>query len=190
MPRKKADVNPLAGQRVKEALKGHKVNGKQATQEWLSEQLNISTVYLSDIVRGRKRLTPELAMRIAKILYPIRVEWLLCEDDFRTDAERFTYIIEDSSQLSESVDKLIRRLTPIKNYELVLSQDKSTEEYYFAVVESGMVIAHISLNDYCNTRREIIHFSTYLFDNLLAKQKRLLLNPYPLSNEDKNNGTH
>ena len=67
MPRKRINPNPLSGQRVKELLKERKAEGKQASQEWLAEQLDISTVYLSDIVRAIKRLTPEMAMKIIKI---------------------------------------------------------------------------------------------------------------------------
>ncbi len=94
MPRKRINPNPLSGQRVKELLKERKAEGKQASQEWLAEQLDISTVYLSDIVRGIKRLTPEMAMKIIKIFPSVRMEWLLGEDDFKTEAARFHSVID------------------------------------------------------------------------------------------------
>lgn len=89
MPRKRIEPNPLSGQRVKKLLKENTIDGMRATQERLAEKLDISTVYLSDIVRGSKRLTPELAIKIAKLFPPTRIEWLLGEDDFQTEAMRF-----------------------------------------------------------------------------------------------------
>jgi plasmid maintenance system antidote protein VapI len=89
MPRKRVEPNPLSGERIKKLLNGHKVDGKRATQEWLAEELNITSVYLSDIVRGKKRLPPELAIKIAKLFPPTRIEWLLGEDDFQTEGMRF-----------------------------------------------------------------------------------------------------
>ena len=58
----------------------------------------------------------------------------------------------------------------------------------YAIVENDLVIALLSFDDYLNTRREIAHYSTYLFENLLAKQKRMLLKPYPLKQEEQDNG--
>lgn len=56
------------------------------------------------------------------------------------------------------------------------------------IVENDLVIALLSFDDYLNTRREIAHYSTYLFENLLAKQKRMLIKPYPLKQEEQDNG--
>ena len=88
MPRKKAEINPKSGKRVKQLLNGHKINGKKATQEWLAEQLNISTVYLSDIVRGIKRLPPDLAYKIVELFPETQIEWLLGLDDIQTKEEK------------------------------------------------------------------------------------------------------
>ena len=63
---------------------------------------------------------------------------------------------------------------------LVKSKDESTGESVYAVVEKDMVVAQISFEDYLRTRREIANYAAYLFDNLLARQKRALLKPYPL----------
>ena len=62
---------------------------------------------------------------------------------------------------------------------VTISLTQSGESVY-AVVEKDMVVAQISFEDYLRTRREIANYAAYLFDNLLARQKRALLKPYPL----------
>lgn len=188
MPRKRIEPNLLSGERVKELLRERKDAGKKASQEWLAEQLDISSVYLSDIVRGKKRLTPEMAIKIIRLFPSVRMEWLLGVDNFKTHEERIEKTLDIAFNQAKCLDTLMQQLADAHGCKFVISTDESTGEEVYAIVENDLVIALLSFDDYLNTRREIAHYSTYLFENLLAKQKRMLLKPYPLKQEEQDNG--
>ena len=60
--------------------------------------------------------------------------------------------------------------------------------------EDGNFIFDMEIEDvsnsfgYCQIPGKDAFYSTYLFENLLAKQKRMLLKPYPLKQEEQDNG--
>lgn len=84
IPDKKTDsINPKCGKRVKELLKESK-----KTQKWLADQLGITEVHLSNIVRGEKRLTEKKALEIVELFPAYRFEWLMGIDDYPTDKEK------------------------------------------------------------------------------------------------------
>ena len=64
MGRKKREINPESGKRLKQWLKEQNITAKR-----LSERINYTPQYLSDIITGKASLTPDLA-RIIKNAFP------------------------------------------------------------------------------------------------------------------------
>lgn len=116
MGRKKREINTESGKRLKQWLKEQNITAKR-----LSERINYTPQYLSDIITGKASLTPDLA-RIIKNAFPeiplderVRTEWLLCEDDFETEGDRIDAITSGT----RDVYKLITELMNLHGYEIV-----------------------------------------------------------------------
>ena len=177
MPRKRVEPNPLSGERIKKLLNGHKVDGKRATQEWLAEELNFTSVYLSDIVRGKKRLPPELAIKIAKLFPPTRIEWLLGEDDFQTEAMRFMdemAVIRHEGNLLYTGLCAFAELTDYKITPLAMNAG-SFEEFFDAVkaayrITDGTQSVTLSLEEMNQFENEVCDFVELKLKHLF-KQK-------------------
>ena len=71
MPRKKVEVNPECGLRLKWLLRERGIK-----QIELAKKLNYEPQHVSSIITGKKRLTPETAYQIAD-MFRVRAEWLL-----------------------------------------------------------------------------------------------------------------
>lgn len=82
MRRSRAEVNPKSALRVKELLEDHKMNQKQ-----LADALHYTEQHISLILTGKRPLLPETAKEIAKLFPPVRFEWIMGYDDFRTPTE-------------------------------------------------------------------------------------------------------
>lgn len=101
MGRKPLEINPECGKRLKQWLEesGH-------TAQELAKAIYYTPQHLSSVITGRKRMTPDLAEKIAYwarakqaaahkndvglILYrdmAVRAEWLLCKDDYMTQED-------------------------------------------------------------------------------------------------------
>lgn len=181
MPRKRIEPNPLSGQRVKKLLKENTIDGMRATQERLAEKLDISTVYLSDIVRGSKRLTPELAIKIAKLFPPTRIEWLLGEDDFQTEAMRFMdemSVIRHEGNLLYTGLCAFAELTDYKITPLAMNAG-SFEEFFDAVkaayrITDGTQSVTLSLEEMNQFENEVCDFVELKLKHLF-KQKGVAL---------------
>ena len=177
MPRKRIEPNPLSGQRVKKLLKENTIDGMRATQERLAEKLDISTVYLSDIVRGSKRLTPELAIKIAKLFPPTRIEWLLGEDDFQTEEMRFMdemSVIRHEGNLLYTGLCAFAELTDYKITPLAMNAG-SFEEFFDAVkaayrITDGTQSVTLSLEEMNQFENEVCDFVELKLKHLF-KQK-------------------
>ena len=84
MPRKPVEVNRECGQRLKLLLKERNI-----TQKDLAVRLGYEPQHISNIVRGNRRLTGDIADRITSEIFPdVRPDWLLCRDNFKTQAEK------------------------------------------------------------------------------------------------------
>lgn len=105
MPRKKVEINPECGLRLRMLLRENGIK-----QIDLAEKLNYEPQHVSSIITGKKRLTPEVAYRIAD-MFRIRTEWLLCQDDYRTQEEKEVaakQAWEEGQRVSAFYDKVFR----------------------------------------------------------------------------------
>lgn len=108
---RKREINQESGMRLKELLTERKV-----TQERLSEILECSVQHVSLIVNGKRRLTEENAQIIAKQFPPVRSDWLLGKDDYKTEYDyQSEVIMEEISQIERKRNTLFERYECIQN---------------------------------------------------------------------------
>lgn len=79
------NIKQKIGQRVKDCIKEH-----YKTQAEFSRVTGISAVQVANICSGRRRLTTDNARKFAK-MFGVRMEYLLCEDDFKTEEDVEVY---------------------------------------------------------------------------------------------------
>ncbi len=112
--RKVTQVNPewfAVGQQVKKCREFRGLSHDELTDriELLPENNGKirSPKQLSYIENGVRQLSSEYAFLIAKALN-VRVEYLLLKDDFKTEGERVSAIIENKFSRPEMIEKLIK----------------------------------------------------------------------------------
>ncbi len=89
------------GQRLKQLAKEH-----DCTREDLSEKINYSCGHISRFYNGTIEI-PDTAACILAELWGVRKEYILCEDDFKTDDEMYTYLNEVSvKDMQAAIDYL------------------------------------------------------------------------------------
>lgn len=79
MSRKKVEINPIRGERLKMLLIENGIDQKE-----LADKINYSKEHISYIINGRRNLTEDAAQAIIKLFPGTRIEWLMGYDDFKT----------------------------------------------------------------------------------------------------------
>ena len=79
MTKKKGEINPICGERLKTIIKDEKIS-----QKVFAKHICCSPEHLSAIINGKKRLTEETAREVVKIFPEYRLEWLLGFDECKT----------------------------------------------------------------------------------------------------------
>lgn len=123
MGRKKIEINPECGKRLLKLLKKHNIQQKE-----LAKALNYTPQQISRIVTGRDNFTEEFACKIVEFfrncdrdhdLYEVvRLNWLMCRDNFETEGER----IHSISAGKDEMKRLILRLIQLHGYDLKIME--------------------------------------------------------------------
>lgn len=79
MSRKKVEINPIRGERLKMLLIENGVDQKE-----LANKIGYTKEHISYIINGRRNLTEDAAQAIIKQFPGTRIEWLMGYDDFKT----------------------------------------------------------------------------------------------------------
>ena len=120
MARKRQQINPESGKRLKKWMDYIGI-----TSQSLCTAINYTPQYISDIVTGKKRLTPDLAILISNIscrfvhkrtgskitlgiCNRVRAEYLLLEDDFMTEGDRVDSGVENRTKRKDLLESLLR----------------------------------------------------------------------------------
>lgn len=108
MSRKREEINPQSGLRLKSLL-----ITKGITQKEFAERFGYTEQHISQIIKGKRRLTSEMAHRIAEDFF-CRYEWLMGYDDFRTINDRIHAISEADYESRQ----LIMKILELHKYEI------------------------------------------------------------------------
>ena len=120
MARKRQQINPESGKRLKKWMDYIGI-----TSQSLCTAINYTPQYISDIVTGKKRLTPYLAILISNISCSfvhkrtgsritlgvrdrVRAAYLLLEDDFMTEGDRFDSGAENRTNRKDLLECLLK----------------------------------------------------------------------------------
>ena len=89
------------GQRLKRRAKE-----RARTREDMAEKLNYSCGHISRFYKGTIEIPDNVAQALSE-LWNIRKEYILCEDDFKTDEEMYSYMNETSiKEMQAAIDYL------------------------------------------------------------------------------------
>lgn len=188
MPRKKVEINPECGLRLKWLLRESGIK-----QIELARKLNYEPQHVSSIITGRKRLTPETAYQIANMFH-VRAEWLLCQDDYRTLEEKESSsqkAWEDAQRVSAFYDKnfrcFIEGLEDMRGYGLHTGESDALIGEYIAVTNAiGDFVGAIPAESFQRLRTEIEDYASYLVQRIIKTE----MGPVPQSGRELKNGKH
>lgn len=178
MPRKPVEVNQECGPRLKLLLKERDI-----TQKDLAARLGYEPQHISNIVRGNRRLTGDIADRITREIFPdVRPEWLLCRDDFKTQAEKELAAKaeweaeQETCRLYDKVFRLFIDGIEDKSGVGLHSQgvDSLIGEYIVVTDKTGKAVGVVPAEAFDKMREELEHYASYLV-NLLVKNKMVSL---------------
>lgn len=174
MSRKHIEIDPECGRRLKSLLAKSKVS-----QCFLAEKLGHEPQHISNIVRGKRRLTPELAQRIVDEVFPAtNVEWLLHRSDCETIAEKEKYaqkVWEENHKTVLLYDKAFRcfidGIEDLCGYGLHSQGADLLIGDYIAVTDSaGEKVGAIPVDAFHNLQSELENYASYLIQRLIKTE--------------------
>ena len=181
MPRKKVEVNPECGGRLRELLRESGIKQKE-----LAKKLNYDPRHISNIITGKKRLTPETSYRIADMFH-IRAEWLLCQDDYRTQEEKDTAskaAWAEGMRASAFYDKIFRcfieGLEDMRGYGLCTGESDLLGKYIAVTNAIGEPVGAIPAESFQRLRTEVENYASYLIQRIIKDE----LEPIPGSGKE------
>lgn len=194
MGRKPQEINPECGKRLKEWL-----DDVGITASALCKAIHYTPQYISDVVRGKKRMTPDLASKIAhapkhyvdpdtgdtcSLIIPqgkrVLSSWLLCESDIKTATERIEHALDAAEASTKAAHVLIKNAANNSGFDIVYAWDRapntitpSDNDVFYNILEDGNVVAGIGLTEYSQLRKEIFDYTAFLVSRLIEKQKQV-----------------
>lgn len=150
--RKTTELDVKRGERLKQAI----ISTGMQQQKFADEIAHVTPVHLSAVVRGKRRLTEQLAALVADAA-GVRKEWLLCKDDFRTEAEK------EEAEKSE----ILRPDGPIMT--AVLLRKILDRMVSNAAKEYGLPPEKISENRRASVFVEVGHYADYLIEQTIME---------------------
>lgn len=115
MPRIKPEINRESALRIKELLEDNNVKQKE-----LAEKLHYSEQHISLILTGKRPLSVETAKEIAKLFPPVRFEWIMGYDNFRTPTEYQEFPFAKIAVDKQFAKQAISMLAAISGYQFKL----------------------------------------------------------------------
>lgn len=178
VPRKHIEVKSECGMRLSLLLKEHHV-----TQKHLAELLGYEPQHISNIVRGKRRLTEDFAERVSgEIFGDVRPEWLMCRDDFKTEAEKEEFSKkkwEESQKLEVYYEEIFRcfidSIEDVSGYGLhSQGVDDLIGEFIVVTDKSGQNVGAVPVESFYKLRDEVEHYASYLVHLLIKNEMQHL----------------
>lgn len=169
MGAKAVPINEETGIRIKGLLKENK-----KTQKWLAEQLYITPENLSLIVNGKRGLLLERGKKIASLFPGVRVEWLMGEDNFKTEAdvreERIKTLVTTSYLQGRAFDSLMESF----GYKIVVDKDikRLDDAHTVSILQGGGIVATCSFEMYSDMVDDINDYALFRVEKLIRKRSQ------------------
>ena len=121
MGRKKVEINPIRGKRLRELLEE---SGME--QQELAKKIGYTPEHISYICKGKRNLTSSAAEKIVKIFPSVSFDWLMGVSDYRTTTEKSLADFADWNSEWKRRLWAVRVLAFLAGYDIELF-DKNTE---------------------------------------------------------------
>jgi len=190
MARRKMAINPKSGPRLKSLCVE-----KPITQVKLAETLNYEKQHISNIICGRKRLTPELAQQIREKVFPeVRISWLLGIDDFKTEADKDAYseqIWKEGQRLidqhNEMFKHFIKGVETTSRYGIDPFQivERMSETCVCVTDTNGKKIGTIPAESIAKLQNDIEKYAAYLIDGLIKAEMAISISEGGIGSDGK-----
>ena len=187
MPRKQSEINIESAFRIKELLHDHEM-----TQKQLAGKLHYSEQHISLILTGKRPLPVETAKEIAKLFPPVRFEWIMGYDDFRTPTEYKEFPHSKAAVDKQFAKQALTMLADTLGYKFKISgshgvpfsldevmgvSDETREllakhadairgDCKYEVTRNGIHMADISINEFNSLVLEIKDFTEFKLSKL------------------------
>lgn len=183
---KQSEMNKKIGSRLKSYLRE-----KNLKQSELADILGYGSGerYISLIVNGKRSLTQEKAEIIAKKIPPVRAEWLMCRDDYKTEEDRNAAIEKDylerykAEKLYEGqiFPAFVTGLEDLRGYGLTLqANDDLLGQCVIITDKENRPVGSISVEAYKRFQAEVEHYATYLIRQIVNTE----MTPWPASGKE------
>lgn len=190
MPRIKPEINRESALRIKELLEDNNVKQKE-----LAEKLHYSEQHISLILTGKRPLSVETAREIAKLFPPVRFEWIMGYDNFRTPTEYQEFPFSKIAVDKQFAKQAISMLAAMSGYQFklegtngcaispedVFGVSKENREFLkkhiseirgdcvYAVLLNGEKVGEISIDRFNQTVSEIKDFVDFKLSRLFKE---------------------
>ena len=200
MAKRRAEINPIRGKRLRQVLSEHKMDQRE-----LAEKIGYTKEHISYIINGKRNLTPEAAEAIVKIFPDIRLGRLLGIEDCERDSDVIEAKMSEKIMNLEATETLLKFSIKYSGYnidwpesgngvytidEIGIHSVESAEEFDREVnrflVKDGRRIT-ITNGDVNNFNSELLRYAIYLLEGLIS-QKNDTWKPFALTKEDLING--
>ena len=176
MSRKKVEINEKCGKRLSELLRENGI-----TQQCFAEQIGYTEQHISLLVTAKRRLTSEAAKQIVAIFPPVRLEWLMGYDDFKTPADKNMKEINKFFNDSRGILAAFSTMASLAGYDIVLFDNidelgrgkiqdalRNVNEGY-KVYYNGKLVAKCSLENFNSTAYEVYNYTEFLMQKIVKK---------------------
>ena len=182
MGRKRTEIKPLQGERLKQLLQEQKITAIELSRMLADNYSALSQQTISSIINGKAALTTERARDIISLFPLYRVEWLLgeCDGAFKFDNSDKKYSCQmlDAGLdcLSRSLGYTIEPATPRPDFSADES-DKMVEymQYQAAKYDAGYNITkggktvNISVAELRELKRDVSLYIDFLLSKKMQK---------------------
>ena len=95
------ELNIICGERLRKCIEE-----KNMKQKDVAAAAHFTEQYISNMVRGKCKLTTDAARTLSKVL-DVRMEYLLCEDDYKTSFEESLTFMKKHGQITDCLCKIL-----------------------------------------------------------------------------------
>lgn len=148
---KQEELNIICGERLRKCIEE-----KNMKQKDVAAAAHFTEQYISNMVRGKCRLTTDAARTLSKVL-DVRIEYLLCEDDYKTKFDESLAFMKNHGRITDCLFEILA----CKGYKIY--HDNSTERRAKPYKVITLVSTEIE-NKQGNELKKLIERKLYLKD--------------------------
>lgn len=132
MSRKRVEVNPIRGKRLKMLLTENGID-----QQELADKIGYTKEHISYIINGRRNLTEEAAQAVVKQFPDTRIEWLMGYDDFKTQLQSSLFPAVKSLISTKNRERALKKMLSV--YGLSFEFDPKEPPHSFEALENTKI---------------------------------------------------